>query len=631
MNLISMENIYKSFSEKPLIENISLGIDDKDKIGLIGVNGTGKTSLLKIIAGLIEPDDGKITKKNNINIEYLPQDIDFQGDLTVIEQVFKGNSDNIKLVRRYRQALNKEDIDNEQIMKLTEEMDRKDAWALESEAKAILTKLGIYNFKEKIGKLSGGQKKRIALAQALINPSDLLILDEPTNHLDNTTIEWLEEYLKIRKGALIMITHDRYFLDKISNQIIEIERGNIHIYEGNYNYYLEKKAERQEREAGTERKTKSILRKELAWMKQGAKARSTKQKARIDRFNELSSREFNHGKDELDISVAGTRLGKKIIEVIEIEKSFKDKKIIDNFSFTLLRDDRIGILGDNGSGKSTLLNIIAGKIEPDKGFIDIGKTVNIGYFTQATEEMNDETRAIEYIREYREFIETKDGEKISASQMMERFLFPPSEQWTPIGKLSGGEKRRLYLLKVLMNAPNILVLDEPTNDLDIDTLTILEDYIDEFKGAVIVVSHDRYLLNRVVDRVFVFEGDGKIDEYTGNYDYFKEQKFIEIDLKQEKQNKIKDSKNQKSQRNKNQSFKFSYNEQREWEMIDEEIEELEKIIGNIENKTLEYAADYEKLQELIEEKSKIELQLENKMERWLYLSELDEKIKNENK
>lgn len=629
MNLISMENIYKSFSEKPLIENINFGINERDKIGLIGLNGTGKTTLLKIIAGIIEADKGKITKKNNINIEYLAQKIDFESDLTVIEQVFKGNSENIKLVRKYRLALDREVVDNEEIMRLTEEMDKKNAWALESEAKAVLTKLGVSNFKEKIGNLSGGQKKRIALAGALINPSDLLILDEPTNHLDNTTIEWLEEYLNARKGALIMITHDRYFLDKIVNKIAEIERGDIHIYEGNYNYYLEKKAERHEREEGSERKTKSILRKELAWMKQGAKARSTKQRARIDRYNELSNREFHVDKDEMDMSVASTRLGRKIIEANNIEKSFDDKKVVDDFSFTLLRDDRIGILGDNGSGKSTLLNIIAGKLEPDSGIVDVGETVNIGHFTQETEYMDDEVRAIEYIREYREFIETADGEKISASQMMERFLFPPSEQWTPLGKLSGGEKRRLFLLKILMNAPNILILDEPTNDLDIDTLTILEDYIDEFNGAVILVSHDRYMLNRVVDRVFVFGEDGKIKEYTGNYDYFKEQQSIEDEeLEVESKSRID---NQQKTSNKNKSLKFSYNEKREWETIDEEVSELEEQIEDIEDKTLEFATDYEKLQTLMDEKTEIEVKLEEKMERWLYLSELDEEIKNENK
>ncbi len=625
MNLISMEKIYKSFGPNPLIEDISLGIDEKDKIGLIGLNGSGKTTLLKIIAGIIEEDSGNIIKKNNINIEYLPQKIEFGGELTVIDQVFKGNSENIRLVKKYRKAVARDNPDADEILKLSEEMDRKNTWALESEAKAVLTRLGITNFKEKINKLSGGQKKRVALASALINPSDLLILDEPTNHLDSRTIEWLEEYLNARKGALLMITHDRYFLDKVVNRIIELERGQIHTYQGNYNYYLEKKAERVEREVGTARKTKSILRKELAWMKQGARARSTKQKARIDRYNDLKNKKFHLDNEEIDISVASTRLGRKIIEVKNIEKSFGDKKIIDDFSFTLLRDDRIGILGDNGSGKSTLLNIITGELEADSGTVDIGETVNIGYFAQETEEMDDSTRAIEYIREFRENIETKDGEMISASQMMERFLFPPSEQWTPIGKLSGGEKRRLYLLKMLMNAPNILILDEPTNDLDIETLTVLEDYIDEFKGAVILVSHDRYMLDRLVERVFVFEEGGKVKGYSGNYNYFREQKSIEEETilkEEEKQEKIKKDNSYKKDR----PIKFSYNEKREWETIDEEVAELEIKIEDIESKTLEHARDYEKLQELIEEQNDLEAKLEKKMNRWLYLSELNEKI-----
>ncbi len=627
MNIISMENIYKTFTAKPLLENISLGISERDKIGLIGLNGTGKTTLLKIIAGHIEADEGNIIRRNNINIEYLAQDIDFDDELTIIEQVFKGNSDNIRLVKKYRQSVEDENTTSDKIIKLTEEMDRKGAWALESEAKTVLTQLGVKNFNEKIGNLSGGQKKRVALASALINPSDLLILDEPTNHLDNRTIEWLEEYLNMRKGALIMITHDRYFLDKVVNKIIELQRGDIHSYEGNYNYYLEKKAEREERESGSERKAKSILRKEIAWMRQGARARSTKQKARIERFNQLSNREFNLDKEDIDISVGTRRLGRKIIEVKGIEKSFGENKVVDDFSFTLLRDDRIGILGDNGSGKSTLLNIITGKLEPDAGMVDKGETVKIGYFRQEIEEMDDETRAIEYIREYREYIETKDGEKISASQMMEKFLFPPSEQWTPIGKLSGGEKRRLYLLKVLMDAPNILILDEPTNDLDIDTLTVLEDYIDEFNGAVILVSHDRYMLDRIVERVFVFEGKGRIKEYTGNYQYFKDQRKDEqIEREElERENQAEESSKKDDYRN-NKAVRFSYNEQREWETIDKEIGELEEKIEDIERQSIEYATDYEKLEKLIEEKNKVEELLDEKIKRWVYLSELNEEI-----
>lgn len=624
MNLINIQNISKAFSEKKLIENISLGINEGDKIGLIGLNGTGKTTLLKIIGGIIEADGGEIIRANNINIEYLQQNIDFDPDVTVLEQVFKGNSENIKLVKRYREALDKENVSNKEILKLSQEMDKENAWTLESEAKTVLTQLGITDFKEKIENLSGGQRKRVALASALINPADLLILDEPTNHLDNITIEWLETYLINRKGALLMITHDRYFLDKVVNQIMELDRGEIYSYKGNYNYYLEKKLEREEMEVASERKRQSLLRKELAWMKQGAKARSTKQRARIERYDELSSGGLNLNEDKLDISVATRRLGKKIIEVKDIEKSFGQKKIIDNFSFTLLRDDRIGILGPNGSGKSTLMNIIIGNIEADKGEIDIGETVKIGYFTQETKYMDENMRSIEHIREGGEFIQTSDGEKISASQMMENFLFPKEEQWTPLGKLSGGEKRRLYLLRVLMESPNILLLDEPTNDLDINTLTVLEDYIDKFSGAVIVVSHDRYLLNKVVDRVFVFEDRGKIVEYTGNYDYFKEKNLLK------EENKIKEEKPVKRQREKDRTLKFSYNEQREWNSIDNIIEDLENELLDIEKKMAKITSDYTSLQDLLKEKERIEIDLNEKMDRWIYLSELAEKIE-ENK
>ncbi len=620
MNIINMQNISKSFSEKKLIDNINLGINEGDKIGFIGLNGSGKTTLLKIIAGVLEADSGEIIKGSTINIEYLPQDIEFDQELTVLEQVFKGNSDNIRLVKRYREALDKDTVSNKEVLDLSQEMDRKNAWALESEAKTVLTQLGIIDFKKKIKKLSGGQRKRVALASSLINPADLLILDEPTNHLDNTSIEWLETYLINRKGALLMITHDRYFLDRIVNQIVELDRGNIYSYMGNYNYYLEKKIQRDEMEIANERKRRSLLRKELAWMKQGAKARSTKQKARIERYHELSNSELDVSDEKLDISVGTRRLGRKIIEVKNIEKSFGTKKVINNFSFTLLRDDRIGILGPNGSGKSTLMNILIGRIEPDKGIVDIGETVKIGYFTQETEYMDEDMRAIEYIRQGGEFIQTGEGEKISASQMMENFLFQKEEQWTPLGKLSGGEKRRLYLLRVLMESPNILLLDEPTNDLDINTLTVLEDYIERFAGAVIVVSHDRYLLNKVVDRVFVFEDNGDIKEYTGNYDYFKDQsKLVEED-------NIKEEKPIKSERQKEKTLKFSFNEQRQWESIDMDIEELEKQIISIENQMEKASSEYSKLQELMKKKKDIEKKLDEKMENWIYLSELAEKI-----
>ncbi|MDR7855845.1 ABC-F family ATP-binding cassette domain-containing protein [Tissierella sp.] len=627
MNLIAIENLSKAYSEKQLFNNINMGIDDGDKIGLIGINGTGKTTFLKIIAGIEESDTGKVIKGSNVNIEYLPQDIDFDLNATVVEQVFKGNSKNIQLVRRYEEALMNSNTKTEEILILTQEMDAANAWGLEAEAKSVLTKLGVNDFNEKIGNLSGGQRKRVALASALINPADLLILDEPTNHLDNDTIDWLEEYLSRKKGALLMITHDRYFLDRVVNQIIELDGGNLYSYKGNYNYFLEKKLEREEMDIASERKRQSLLRTELAWMMRGARARSTKQKARIERFNELNDREIDISDDKFDISVGGTRLGKKIIEIDNIEKAFDGKKVIDNFSYILLRDDRIGILGPNGSGKSTLMNIISGRIEPDKGTVDIGETVKIGIFAQENSHMDKDTRAIEYIREGGEYIETSDGEKISASQMMERFLFPKELQWTPIGKLSGGEKRRLHLLRVLMEAPNVLLLDEPTNDLDIDTLTVLEDYIEEFPGAVIVVSHDRYLLDKVVEKLFVFEGNGKIVGYTGNYEYFKEI----VETKRENQQLEKKPEKKERQKENNKPLKFSFNEQREWNEIDTIISKLEDEIVELDGEIEKSSSDYTRLQELLEKKEKIENKLEEKMERWMYLSELAEKIEEQNR
>ncbi|MCG4584554.1 ABC-F family ATP-binding cassette domain-containing protein [Anaerosalibacter bizertensis] len=603
---------------------MNLGINEGNKIGLIGINGTGKTTLLKIIAGLEEPDNGRVIKGNSVRIEYLPQSIPFDPYTTVKEQVFKGNSENMILVREYEEAINNPNTSNEKIISLTQKMDVAGVWNLENEAKAVLTKLGITNFDEKIGSLSGGQRKRIALAGALINPSELLILDEPTNHLDNETIDWLEEYLTNRKGALLMITHDRYFLDRVVNQIIELDKGSLYTYNGNYNDYLESKVAREEIIAASERKRQSLFRKELAWMKQGAKARSTKQKARIERFNELSEKPLDLPNEKLEISVASRRLGKKVIELENIVKSFGDKKVIDGFNYIVLRNDRIGILGPNGSGKSTLINIMSKRIEPDLGIVDIGETVKIGIYSQENYHMDDDMRVIEYIREGAEFLTTAEGNKITASQMLERFLFPPDLQWTLISELSGGEKRRLYLLRVLMEAPNVLFLDEPTNDLDIETLTILEDYLDDFLGAVIVVSHDRYFLDRVVDKVFIFEGKGKITQYTGNYTEFKEKrdKILEENIP-----KVKKTYKKEKPKSNNKTLKFSYNEKREYEEIDSVIAKLEEEIESIDIKIDKASTDYVLLQDLLEEKKDLEKKLDEKMERWVYLNELAEKIK----
>ena len=625
MNLLNVENISKSYNEKELLKNISLGINEGDKIGLIGINGTGKTTLLKIIAGIEEADEGRIVKGSLIRIEYLPQKIIFDPNATVEEQVFKGNSENMLLLRAYQKAIDNPNTSNEEIVRLTHEMDTMNVWNLENEAKAVLTKLGITDFKAKVGNLSGGQRKRIALASVLINPSELLILDEPTNHLDNETIEWLEEYLGKRKGALLMITHDRYFLDMVVNKIVELDDGNLYSYEGNYNSYLEKKLERDEMEVASEKKRRSLLRKELAWMKQGAKARSTKQKARIDRFNELNEKITDLPDEKLEISVGNRRLGKKIIELDHISKSFDDKVIIDDFDYIVLRNDRIGILGSNGSGKSTLINIMSGKLKPDTGNVEIGDTVKIGLYSQETYHIDDNSRVIDYIKEGSDSITTSEGIKISASQMLEKFLFSPAVQWTPIGKLSGGEKRRLHLLRVLMEAPNVLLLDEPTNDLDIETLTILEDYLEDFAGAVVIVSHDRYFLDKLVDKVFVFEGEGKIVQYTGNYWYYKHNI---LNKKQEVNKEVdKNSKKEKPKRE-NKPLKLTFKEQREYEEIDDIIAELEDKIQEIDVKMAEASTDYMALQELLEEKEQLKIQLDEKMQRWVYLYELVEKIEN---
>lgn len=536
MNLLSAEGITKSYSEKKLFNNISLGINDGDKIGVIGINGTGKSTLLKVIAGVEELDDGRIIRSNGLQIEYLSQNPAFEEDSTVIQQVFKGNSPVMKLLREYEEALNN-NSSPERIMKLTQQIDLLNGWTLESEAKSILSKLGILDFTAKVGTLSGGQRKRIALAAALIQPSNLLILDEPTNHLDNNTIDWLEQYLNKRKGALLMVTHDRYFLDRVVNVIIELDRGNLYSYKGNYTEFLEKKSERMEREEASEAKRQNLLRKELAWIRRGAKARTTKQKARIDRFEKLSSQEVDIVEDKIDISVGSSRLGKKVIEINNISKAYGNRTLIKNFDYTVLRDDRIGIVGPNGMGKSTLINIIAGKLEGDGGYVDLGETVKIGLYSQETNFLKEDMRVIEYIRETAEYLTTAEGEKITASQMLERFLFPPESQWTPIEKLSGGEKRRLYLLKVLMEAPNVLLLDEPTNDLDIETLTILEDYIDNFQGAVIAVSHDRYFLDRIAEKIFAFKEGGEIVQYSGNYSDYRLKSQEE---KEEVENKLEE-------------------------------------------------------------------------------------------
>ena len=636
MNLITLENISKSYSEKKLLEDISLGINDKEKIGLIGVNGTGKSTLLKIIAGAQIPDDGTITKANKVRIEYLPQNPYYDENATVLEQVFKGTCEEMKIIGDYQDVLDKinksyDEKLNDRLLKLQEKMDALNLWDLESSAKTVLTKLGIKDFNQKVKELSGGQRKRVSLASALITPCELLILDEPTNHLDNDTIDWLETYLNSFKGSILMITHDRYFLDRVTNRILELDKGILYSYEGNYSVFLEKKMNRLQLAEAMEAKRQNLLRRELAWVRRGAKARTTKQKARLQRFDELSNKNDYTPEDKLEISVGSSRLGKKIIEIENLSKSFDGRTFIDNLDYTLARTDRIGIVGRNGLGKSTLIRLLNGELKPDSGTISIGETVKIGCFNQDTSKMHPEMRAIDYIKEESDYITTADGHKITASQMCEKFLFNGTLQYTHIKNLSGGEKRRLQLLRVLMMAPNVLLLDEPTNDLDIDTLSRLEDYLDDFNGVLICVSHDRYFLDRVCNKIFAYEGRGKINIYTGNYsDYldYREQENIEFE---EFEDKVKEEKPKAPKKEKPKTKnkpKFSYNEQREFDTIDEDIEKLEDKIASLEEDTSKYATDFTKLQEIMDEKTKLENELQVKYERWEYLNNLAEEIAN---
>ena len=640
MNLITLENISKSYSEKTLLNNVSLGINDGDKIGIIGINGAGKSTLLKIVTGKDEFFDGSITKGKNVRIEFLSQSQDFQDDATVLEQIFKGDSKEMKLLRDYEETLeslnsshsNFDEL-NERLIKLQGEIDGLNLWELESEAKSILNKLGITKYEEKIKNLSGGQKKRVALASALITPCDLLVLDEPTNHLDSDSIEWLEEYLNSRKGALIMITHDRYFLDRVSNRIVELDRGKLYTYEGNYTAFLEKKMERIEIEEAQEEKRQSLIKKELKWVKRGAKARTTKQKARLQRFDELVNQEYVKRETDVEMSFIGTRLGKKIIEINHINKSFDNKELIHDFSYIFTKEDRVGIIGNNGAGKTTLINMLKGALKPDSGEIEVGETVKIGCFSQDDSHMDPNLRVIDYVKEGGEYIPVADGTKITASTMCERFLFDGTMQYTKIEKLSGGERRRLHLLRVLMEAPNVLLLDEPTNDLDINTLNILEDFLDSYIGVVVVVSHDRYFLDRVCNKIFAYEGNGEIETYNGNYSDYS----IKVELKKaNKEKEVKKEKKENAQRVRERDSrpKFSFKEQKEYEEISSVIENLENEIANIDKLMQENSASYSKLQELMTEKEKLEEELLYKYERYEYLEDLAQRIeeyKNNNK
>ncbi len=626
MNLLTVEGISKTFGDKKIFDKITFGIDTGDKIGVIGINGTGKSTLLRILAGNESPDTGQIVKMNGLRIGYLPQTPEFDPNDTVLGQVFNSDNPVIKLIKEYEQAIKDVELSKpnaeKQLYSLNEKMDAANAWNLESDAKTILTKLNLADFYKKTVTLSGGQLKRMALARALITPVDLLILDEPTNHIDNESIDWLEKYLAKYKGALLMVTHDRYFLDRIVNKTLEIDNANMYSYTTNYSGFLEAKAAREELEISSERKRQNFLRNELEWVRRGAQARSTKQKARLERFQEVDSmRAPKSSADELEISVASTRLGRKTIIANNVSKSYDGVKYIDDFSYIILKHDRVGIVGPNGCGKSTLLSILTDSLIPDSGSVETGETVKIGLFSQHNEVMDDNQKVIDYIKDTAEYVQTADG-RISASQMLEKFLFPPIMQWAPIGKLSGGEKRRLYLLKILVDAPNILFLDEPTNDLDITTLNILEEYLDTFNGAVVTVSHDRYFLDKVVDRIFAFEGNGKIVQYEGGYsDYLKQHEAREIPADPTKKATAKPVRNHETK-----PLKMTYSEQKEFDTINDVIEKLENSISEIENKISVISTDYIKLQELTDEKDSLEMQLEKAMERWVYLNELNEEI-----
>ncbi len=621
MNILSAENITKAYGERMLFNKASFYLQEGEKVGIIGINGTGKSTLLKMLVGIEEPDEGTVTCANHVVISFLPQHPVFKENDTVLQAIN----------RRYRDGGS----------------GHKDEQEILTEAKTMLTRLGVDDFEAKCGALSGGQRKRLALVAALIAPADILLLDEPTNHLDNEMADWLEEQLKKYAGAVIMVTHDRYFLDSVSARIVEIDKGNIYSYQARYSGYLELKAGREEAALASERKRQSVLRKELEWVKRGARARTTKQKARLERFEELSSQSASASDDKVEIGSVFARMGKTTVELSHVSKSYGDVVLIRDFSYIFLKNDRVGFIGPNGCGKTTLMKILTGRCEPDAGNVIIGQTIKIGYYAQEIneKEMPPEKRVIDYIRDVAEYVQTEDG-SITASQMLEKFLFEGKEQYGLLGKLSGGEKRRLNLLKVLMGAPNVLILDEPTNDLDIATLTVLEDYLDDFQGIVIVVSHDRYFLDRTVKRIFAFEEGGRLRQHEGGYTDYRmrmlaEQGEADAETADRKNRagkksdhdrstgdaeKNTDAEKKNSWKQHSARLKFSYQEQRDYEVIEEEIAQLEREIEELEQKIMASATDFIKLRELTEQKEKAQELLEAKMERWMYLEELKAKI-----
>lgn len=627
--ILSAENLGHSYGVRTLFKNISFNIEEGDKIGVIGVNGTGKSTLLRDIA-TGEPSEGKITQNGTCVIEYLPQDPAFDPDATVLEQVFRGESPQLDVVRRYEEAVQQAEAEPEnkdarqKLLALQQEMDSKFAWQMESEAKAVLDKLGITDLQQPMKELSGGQRKRVALAGVLVRPSDLLILDEPTNHMDNETVAWLEEVLQKRKGALLMVTHDRYFFDRVVNRTLEIDGGEGYLYTGNYSLFLQKREERRIAAAGAAQRLRNVYRRELAWISRGAEARRTKSKERIERFNELK-KEVNNIKTEqqLEISSVGSRLGKTIIECEHIGLDYGGKTYIDDFNYVLLRNDRIGIVGPNGSGKSSLMDIIAGRLAPTRGTVKVGQTVKIGYFAQHSEFKDAECRVLEYIKNVSDYIETADGTRITAAQMLERFLFPPELQWVPVSKLSGGEKRRLYLLSVLMSAPNVLILDEPTNDLDIPTLSVLEDYLDTFNGAVIAVSHDRYFLDRFAGKIFAFLGGGEVRQFIGDYSRY-EQARAEAQNLARQQERAQSTAKPQQREEKQRAPKMTYKEKLEYEQIEQVIAQAEAELKMTEMEINACGTDFVKLTELTVKQQELTQRISDLTDRWAYLEELAE-------
>lgn len=634
MNIVSLENISKNYGFKPLFENVTLGVEDSDKIGIIGANGSGKTTLLRMVAGVEEPDSGRVVRAKGKTLAYLSQNPPYDENLTVLETIFASGSGVMQTIRDYEAVCHdvadgkSDDATLERMSALQHELDISGGWDIEANARAVLQKLKITDTNAQMGTLSGGQRKRVALAHELIFKPDILILDEPTNHLDADTIEWLETYLARYTGALLLVTHDRYFLDRVTNRIFEVDRGTVQSFSGNYAYYLEKKAEQNALREVEGHKREQLIKKELAWLRRGAKARTRKSKHRIEAAHALMAIPKEQKKGEVDIAIGSKRLGSKVVEIHGVSKSYGDRKLIDNFTYLLKRDDRIGIIGANGSGKTTLLDMIVERVKADSGYIEIGTTVKIGYYDQESRELNNEQRVIDYVRDVAEYVTTNEGVQITAGKMLERFLFTPAQQYAVIGNLSGGERRRLYLLRILMASPNVLLLDEPTNDLDISTLIALEQYLDDFGGALIVVSHDRYFLDRTIDNIFRFEDGGNVREYAGDYSAYLEAKAREEDPNvtavsdSDRDSQVRTASD--SDWDKPKKKKLSFKELREFEEIEKSIAETEKRLPEIDSELAASASDSGRVNELFNEQQTLNARLETDLDRWTELAERHE-------